>query len=306
MLQQQTRAPTEMDQRRRIQQVLIHVHKKVRAFYPVLPKYDFPATDLEKFRKKYYLTTKKLGRGSYGEVFLGLQKGNWEPVAVKKINLDRVEMIELDNGRSIPKEVFFLNKVKDIDGCIKIIDYYIVEQECWIVTEYHRDSVTLGEYIFKNQILSENKVLHLFQQIVATVSKLEIAGIAHRDLKCDNLLIDESDNVILIDFGLAESLEKANENIWWAPRNPPPEAGLQNYLIGPVTTWSLGIILAALLIGLVPCERENPKEMIVEMMNDNNISLLPMNLVFQCLNGNRNYRPTPKDILKHRWFVKGV
>ncbi|XP_065564540.1 serine/threonine-protein kinase pim-2-like [Artemia franciscana] len=295
-----------MDQRKAKRKVLFHVPKSIRTPYQVLPKCNVPATDLEKFRKKYYLHDKKLGKGSYGEVFMGYQRENWKPVAVKKIQLNCVEMLQLDSGRTLPKEVFFLTKVKYIDGCIKLIDHYTVKQECWIVTEYHQNSVTLGEYIFNNQILKENRVLHLFRQIASTVSKLEIAGIAHRDLKCDNILVDENDNVILIDFGLAESLEKANENLDWAPVNPPPEKDLQNFLIGPVTTWSLGIILASLLIGMVVSEIENPIEIIAKKMDDKNISFLSQNLVFQCLNLNRDCRPSPKNILKHPGLVNGV
>jgi len=294
-----------MEQRKAKRKVLFHIPKSIRAANQALTVCDVPATDLVKFHKKYYLTDRKLGKGSYGEVFMGFQREDLKPVAIKTISLDQVEMLQLDNGKTLPKEVFFLNKVKDIDGCIRLTDYYIVKQECWIVTEYHQNSVTLGEYIFNNQTLKENKVLHLFRQIVSTVSKLETAGIAHRDLKCDNLLVDENENVILIDFGLAESLEKSNEDLDWAPVNPPPEKDLKNFLIGPVTTWSLGIILASLLIGVF-YERENPKELIVKKMNDKNISFLAQNLVFQCLNSNRDYRPSPKNIIKHPWFVRRV
>ena len=86
------------------------------------------------------------------------------------------------------------------------------------------------------------------------VSRLEIAGIAHRDLKGDNILVDENENILVIDFGLAESLETANGILCGNPGYLPSELESYEakYMIGTVTTWFLGVILGSLLIGREP------------------------------------------------------
>lgn len=60
----------------------------------------------------------------------------------------------------------------------------------------------LFDYITKKSVLSENESRHFFRQIVSSVNSFEEAGVLHRDLKDENILVDLSNNrVKIIDFG---------------------------------------------------------------------------------------------------------
>jgi serine/threonine protein kinase len=266
---------------------------------------------LEKLLKEYTLTTTELGEGASGKVFLATRNRDWKRAAVKKINLNRTNQIQLDSGKILPKEVYFLNKVRDIDGCVKLLDYYIVGEECWITTEYHQNSITLTEFINKNEQLSENKVINIFKQITSIVLRLEMAGITHRDLKGDSILVDENENILVIDFGLAESLETADEMICGTPGYWPPEVDFceffdMDHVTGPVTTWSLGIILGSLLIGKEPFDNGRSslkaKGVIDLGLRNRKASRMARRLVNRCLQMVRGNRPSVKQILQDPWL----
>ena len=60
----------------------------------------------------------------------------------------------------------------------------------------------LFDYITKNVYLKEDRARHFFSQIVRMIEQVEEAGVLHRDLKDENILVDlDTDKLKLIDFG---------------------------------------------------------------------------------------------------------
>ena len=87
----------------------------------------------------------------------------------------------------------------------------------YIVSEYIKGG-ELFDYIRSNLSLSEPIACHIFLQLVSAVNYVHKQGVIHRDLKPDNILIDQKEtdeageriNVRLIDFGTS-ILVKGNE-----------------------------------------------------------------------------------------------
>ncbi|XP_065559681.1 serine/threonine-protein kinase pim-2-like [Artemia franciscana] len=291
---------------------LVHDKEKEQCFQQNAPEFYILQTDAEKFHKQYSLTSTELGQGASGKVFLATRNHDLKKVAVKRINLKPANLIKLGFGQILPKEIYFLKKVRDIDGCVKLVDYFIIGEECLILTEYHENSVTLTDFINSHEQLSENRVIHLFEQILSVVSRLKIAGIAHRDLKGCNILVDKNENILVIDFGLATSLDKANRNVCGTRGYLPPEVDfcVAKYRIGPATTWSLGIILGSLLIGREPFDNGRcsykAKRVIELELRKRNASGLARSLVRRCLQLTRKSRPSVKEILKDPWLNLGT
>lgn len=60
------------------------------------------------------------------------------------------------------------------------------------------------DLIHTERKLSESKACNLFRQLVAAVEYCHSMGVCHRDIKCENILLDENNTVKLIDFGFAK------------------------------------------------------------------------------------------------------
>ncbi|PIO29909.1 hypothetical protein AB205_0131770, partial [Aquarana catesbeiana] len=71
-----------------------------------------------------------------------------------------------------------------------------------IVMEYASQG-DLYDYISERQRLSDQEARRFFRQIVSAVQYCHANGIVHRDLKLENILLDENKNVKIADFGLS-------------------------------------------------------------------------------------------------------
>lgn len=100
-------------------------------------------------------------------------------------------------------------------------------------------------------------------QIVLAIGELHRKGILHRDIKLENILVDESGYLKLIDYGLAKMFEseKLTRSYCSTLENLAPEMidGL-DFDFG-VDWWALGIVLYEMLIGVSPFYNKNPQMM---------------------------------------------
>lgn len=89
-------------------------------------------------------------------------------------------------------------------------------------------------------------------------------NISHRDLKLDNLIIDEMLRIKLIDFGFATCLpkEKRYRIFCGTPSYMAPEIVSKNEFLGPpADIWALGIILYTILSGTFPFKAPSDREL---------------------------------------------
>lgn len=79
----------------------------------------------------------------------------------------------------------------------------------------YAENGSILDLIHRERRLSESRAVHFYRQILAAIEYCHSQGICHRDIKCENILLDKSDIVKLIDFGFAKryrSKESAIEN----------------------------------------------------------------------------------------------
>ena len=95
----------------------------------------------------------------------------------------------------------------------------------------------------------------VFQQVVDAVEHLHSHGYAHHDLKPSNILVDESFEIRLIDFGLVEKARKFHHWGGTAAYMPPEYfngAAARPELAYAHDVWSLGIIFYEMYFGFLP------------------------------------------------------
>jgi len=108
------------------------------------------------------------------------------------------------NGRLVPAEIALLQRLSHVDGVVHLIAYY-EQPDCFlIVMERPTPSEDLFDYITRRGALPEPEACNILRQTIATLSAVHDAGVFHRDIKDENMLIDLATGCIkLIDFGSA-------------------------------------------------------------------------------------------------------
>ncbi|KAJ7595043.1 kinase-like domain-containing protein [Mycena floridula] len=159
--------------------------------------------------------------------------------------------------------------------------------------------------------LSEAQARHIFSQVVDAVHYLHFNGIAHRDIKDENIVIDKDMKVKLIDFGSAIVVD-TNE--------PPPYYTLfygtaayasseilrkKPYRAAPAEVWTLGVLLSYLVTGSSPFPDTNDaiEGRIVLADDPGRLSREVMHLMRVCLDPNPKTRATIGEIRTHPWLM---
>ncbi|KAK5644545.1 hypothetical protein RI129_005845 [Pyrocoelia pectoralis] len=185
----------------------------------------------------------KLGKGTFGTVYLCERKHNKLKVVVKEVNSDlNGEQIE-----SAKNEVAILKCLKH-PNVVLYYDSFVSDNIFYIVMEYATKG-SLYDFIKNNKpnLLQQQIVLNYFCQILNGLHHIHSKNIIHRDLKSENIFLTglQSDVVKIGDFGISKILQNDTKTQTFI--------GTANYLAPemchgkPYNTksdiWSLGCIL---------------------------------------------------------------
>ncbi|KAI8816818.1 kinase-like domain-containing protein [Fimicolochytrium jonesii] len=172
-------------------------------------------------------------------------------------------------------------------------------------------SMDLFEHIDAHSHLSEQHARHIFRQIADAIAYLHSQGIVHRDLKDENIVIDSSLTIKLIDFGSAAfeapnsnkraSLDRFQGTLTYA--SPEILAG-KKYRGRPSDIWAVGVLLYTMLCGECPFRNSYEACTTSYKKPATHVSRECLELVDWMLEKNPERRPSADQVLEHRW-VKG-
>ena len=227
-----------------------------------------------------YRIIRKLGQGGFGITYLAEQSGLGREVAIKEFFMseycDRdsatsrafigTEGSRMTVNRFLEK---FLKEARNIanlkhPNIIAIYDIFEENNTAYYVMEYHPEG-SLWSLVDKQGAMNEKQALHYIQQVALALKYIHNHRIMHLDIKPENILIDENNNAILIDFGISKVYDKhATVPMHKTPRSSivtfsPEYAPIEQYTtdgvaeFSPATDiYSLGATLFTLLTGNCP------------------------------------------------------
>jgi len=174
--------------------------------------------------------------------------------------------------------------------------------------------VTYWNTLNQRKKLSENEARTIFTQVVDALEYAHNHSIFHRDIKLENILLDENNNVILGDWGFADywSPDKTIKCTWGSLFYAAPEVFLERAYIGPeIDIWSLGVVLYAMVNGKLPFAGSDNTEIIsniVEGYYHTSITCSKSytSLINSMLQVESAHRITIKEIRNHPWMLESV
>jgi serine/threonine protein kinase/Tfp pilus assembly protein PilF len=220
----------------------------------------------------HYRIIEKLGEGGMGVVYLA-----------RDLELDRQVVLKFlpsflasdktfkDRFKREARAAASLNH----PNIITIYEIGEFEKQAYIAMEYiHggslRDRISRAE-------LSMRQILDYSLQLCDALSKAHDAGIVHRDIKSDNILIDDHDNIRIVDFGLAKlknasRLTKTPSTMGTLSYSSPEHfKGQEVDHRGDI--WSVGVVLYEMITGHMPFSGEYESALIYSVLNENPVPI---------------------------------
>ncbi|CAJ0917496.1 unnamed protein product [Ranitomeya imitator] len=211
-------------------------------------------------------TSKLIGAGAFGSVYLARHKVLRQTFAMKKMSKWNLEALEVEEWAYLERDILTFS---DCPFVASMLCSFPSRSHLCMVMEYVEggDCQTLLDTRGPLSV----PLTHLyFAEAVVAVEYLHSYGVVHRDLKPENLLITSAGHIKVTDFGISKlgimipktniykqlaediSREFRDHEVYGTPHYMAPEVILKNGYGRPVDWWAMGIILHQFLVGYVP------------------------------------------------------
>jgi 5'-AMP-activated protein kinase catalytic alpha subunit len=255
-----------------------------------------------------YQINEIIGEGMFGKVKLAIHLLTNEKVAIKIFDKGKIKTKK--EKEYIEREIAILKKLNHYNT-IKLYNIIQNDDFIFLIQEYICGKELL-HYIESNDNLSEKDICRLYQQIISGIEYMHEMGIAHRDLKLENILLNYKKDIKIIDFGLSNRYDRDTDELLHSSCGSPcyaaPEMikGLDYHGIN-TDIWSSGIILYLMLCKKFPFNDKNNSKLYQKILSGkfvipNYLSNEAKDLIINLLKVNPKERIKMNGIKDHPWF----
>jgi serine/threonine protein kinase len=270
---------------------------------------------------------KDLGAGAFSTVKLGKNKDDGKMYALKIIKDNAFEdsstLASFKNEVEIMQEVNHPNIINMIksssEGVLKTPNGDNKEKVIFLTLELASGG-ELFDFIAQTGSFSEPVVRYYFHQIIESFEYLHAKGISHRDMKPDNIMLDDDFNLKIADFGFS-SRAASNQSFKGTRSYMAPEILIGAKYYGQmVDIFAAGIILFIMVTQIPPFQMAHPKDGWYKFVCSNRMdkfwkfhgqsqeggidffSKSFMDLINWLFNFDHTTRPSLAEIKEHEWY----
>ncbi len=212
-----------------------------------------------------YSIAKKIGESEKAVVYLAASTALGTDVALKVSKIARDASAE----RQVLEREYKAILAIDHPAVVRIHDYGVEKGLEYLAMEYFPRGDLKARMYFG---VTEAETLRYLEQIAAALGVVHGAGLLHRDLKPPNVMLRESDDVVLIDFGLARTLDGSSHStrtgvLRGSPYYMSPEQALGEELDARSDLYGLGVIYHEMLTGKKPFTGGSAMEVLQQHVN---------------------------------------
>ncbi len=261
-----------------------------------------------------YRIESSIGRGGMGTVYRGVQLATGQVVAIKVIRAESAA--DMESAKRFHREARAASLLTH-PHTIRVFDFGESENgDLYMVLEFLAGK-TLGKFLRGDERLSEVRVAKVFCEIAQSLSEAHAAGLAHRDLKPDNVMLVDAfgdpDFVKVLDFGIAKFLSGSSGEssvtrtgaVVGTPHYMSPEQASGSRQLSPaVDVYALGVMLFEALSGRKPYDSDSPlnilmahvREPIPDLPASIKVSIEMRRLIRRMLDKDAARRPTAPQV----------
>jgi len=255
---------------------------------------------------------KVLGRGAFGKVMLVEKKDNKQVYALKSMHKE--DIIDKDQIEHTKTERFVLEKSKS--SFLVSLEYaFQTPSKVFFVMKFMKGG-ELFQHLKVAKRFEEERAKFYVAEILLGLEYLHNLGVIYRDLKPENVLMDEDGHICITDFGMAKQLKKGELTYSFVgtPEYLAPEIVRGEGHGQPADWWALGILAYEMLVGLPPFynRERNTEKMFAAIQSKEvtfsakvTLSADAKDFILRLLKKNADERlgfRGSEEIKKHKWF----
>uniref|UniRef100_A0A7S0STZ7 cGMP-dependent protein kinase n=1 Tax=Mantoniella antarctica TaxID=81844 RepID=A0A7S0STZ7_9CHLO len=267
--------------------------------------------------RKDFRLSKTLGTGGFAVVKSAVHLRSKKVYAVKIINIALTADDDEDGMtlEEIATEIRLTMSLSHTKHVVKVFDYYITASHVYVVMEDLKGGELL-EALMDEGEYGESDTATLLYELFTGLESIHARSITHRDLKLENLIFAERNNLSslrIIDFGLAKKMKTARGKLvlqCGTAAYVAPEVISGRQYTPAVDMWAAGVIMYAMLCGGLPFDHRDQQKSFRLIAKGQyhalpaGISAEARDLLDQLLCVDTVKRLTANEALAHRWIRK--